>query len=348
MASDRRPRRARAVWFAAPRQAEVRDEPIGQPGPGQALVATELSAISAGSEVTVYRGQAPPELAPDLPTVVGSFGLPIKYGYAAVGRVVEVGPGVERLAAGQRVFALHPHQTDFLAPTELLVPLPPGLPPEQGIFFANLETAFNVLLDAHPRLGERVVVFGLGVVGQLVASLARLTGPELLVGVDPLAGRRELARRRGLDLALSPAEADGARLRELAGGGFDLAIEVSGSPDAARTALEAVGFQGLVVVAAWYGRNDVPLPLGGRFHRERLRVISSQVSNLDPSLSPRWDRARRTANVLRLLGRLAPEELISHRIPLAQAAEAYRLLDERPGQALQVALTYAETEGAPS
>jgi threonine dehydrogenase-like Zn-dependent dehydrogenase len=86
--------------------------------------------------------------------------------------------------------------------------------------------------------------------------------------------------------------------------------------------------------------------LGTRFHRERLRLISSQVSNLDPALSPRWDRARRAANVLRLLERVAPAELISHRLPFEQAAEAYRLLDQAPERALQVVLTYDLAEAS--
>jgi 2-desacetyl-2-hydroxyethyl bacteriochlorophyllide A dehydrogenase len=338
---------ARAVWFSAPRQVELRSEAIGEPGPGQALVRAELSAISAGSELLVYRGEAPPDLPPDLPTVAGSFGLPVKFGYASVGRVERLGPGGSELTVGQRVFALHPHQSRFVAPLSLLVPLPPALAPEVGLFFANLETAFNVLLDAHPRLGERVVVFGLGVVGLLVVSLLRLTGPELLVGVDPLAARRAAAVPRGATLVLAPAEADVATLRELAGGqGFDLAIEASGNPDALQAAVDAVGFQGTVLACGWYGRKAATLMLGERFHRERLRLVSSQVSNLDPALAPRWDRARRAANVLRLLERVAPAELISHRVPLEQAAQAYRLLDEQPGQALQVVLTYDPTEAA--
>jgi len=122
--------------------------------------------------------------------------------------------------------------------------------------------------------------------------------------------------------------------------GVDVAVEVSGSPAALQACIDAAAFAGTVVVASWYGTRDVSLGLGGRFHRRRLRVVSSQVSTIDPTLAPRWDRARRTALVSGLLKELPLNELITHRFPLAQAAAAYELLDGSPGECLQVVLDY--------
>jgi 2-desacetyl-2-hydroxyethyl bacteriochlorophyllide A dehydrogenase len=332
-----------AVWFSGPRTVEVRPAEVGEPGPGQVLVEAELSAVSAGTELLVYRGLVSPELEPDLPTVEGSFAFPLKFGYACVGRVLALGPTVVGITVGQRVFALHPHQSLFVAPADLTVPLPDGMAPEAGVFFANLETAFNVLLDAHPRLGETVAIFGQGVVGLLITRLVRLAGAGRIIAIDPLPSRQAAAVRLGADLALAPEEAEPPRLRELADGrGLDLAIEVSGTASALQAALDAVAFQGTVVACAWYGSKPLTLELGGRFHRQRLRLISSQVSNLDPGLAPRWDRPRRTRAVLDLLPGLGLADLITHRLPLARAEQAYRLLDERPGEALQVTLTYDE------
>jgi threonine dehydrogenase-like Zn-dependent dehydrogenase len=73
-----------------------------------------------------------------------------------------------------------------------------------------------------------------------------------------------------------------------------------------------------------------------------VRVHSSQVGRVNPELAPRWDRARRTEAVLGLLPRLRLKELVSHRIPLEEAPRAYRLVDEDPGKAVQVVLTYGE------
>jgi alcohol dehydrogenase len=130
-------------------------------------------------------------------------------------------------------------------------------------------------------------------------------------------------------------------VRELtAGVGADIAIEASGAPAALAASLDLVAFQGAVVVCSWYGTKPVALPLGGAFHRRRLRLVSSQVSNVDPALAPRWDRARRLAFARSLLGELDPAGLITHRFALADAASAYRLVDERPDEVVQVIFTY--------
>jgi threonine dehydrogenase-like Zn-dependent dehydrogenase len=85
----------------------------------------------------------------------------------------------------------------------------------------------------------------------------------------------------------------------------------------------------------------VPLDLGGRFHRGRVRLVSSQVGRIDPSLAPRWDRERRLALATDLLGDLVLAELITHRIPFGRAAEAYALVDARDAETVQVVLDYA-------
>jgi 2-desacetyl-2-hydroxyethyl bacteriochlorophyllide A dehydrogenase len=332
---------ARAVWFAAPRTVELRDEPARAPGPGELLVTATASAISHGTEMLVYRGQVPEELGLDLPTLVGGFSFPIKYGYAAVGRVLEVGPGVSDFQPGDDVFALHPHQSRFVVPTSLAWRLPPGIGPERGMFVANLETALNALLDEPVRVGEHVVVFGQGVVGTLIGVLARRAGAGRVVVVDRHERRRALARRLGADEALAPGPDLRSSLDQLTEGrGADLVFEASGDPTALQSAVEAVAVGGTVVVCSWYGAKSVGLQLGGHFHRGRVRIRSSQVGQLDPGLLPRWDRARRGQAVLSLLEHLPLDQLVTHRIPFEEAARAYRLVDEHPEDTIQVILTY--------
>src|SRR5919202_1234517 len=166
---------ARALWFSGPRVAEFRWERVRPAAPGEVRVGTISSAISQGTEMLVYRGEVPIDLPLDLPTLAGSFSFPIKYGYATVGRVSEVGAGV--------------------------------------------------------------------------------------------------------------------------------AIEVSGSGAALQAAIDAVATEGTVVVASWYGTKPVTLALGGRFHRGRVRLRSSQVGRINPELGSRWDRTRRIRTVLGLLPR---------------------------------------------
>jgi 2-desacetyl-2-hydroxyethyl bacteriochlorophyllide A dehydrogenase len=330
-----------AVWFPAARSVEIRVEPAIAPRTDEVRVRALTSGLSAGSELLVYRGDAPRDLQPDLPTIGGDFGFPVKFGYANVGRVVEAGPGVERPAVDELVFVHHPHQTEYVVPADAPISLPRDLSPEVGVLTANLETAVTVTLDAHPRLGEAVLVTGQGVVGLLITMLLRRIGVRPIVTVDAHPRRREASLTAGADHSLAVDSDLIARILEITGGrGADVAVEVSGSPAALQTCIDGVAFAGTVVVASWYGTRDATLALGGAFHRRRLRVVSSQVSTLDPAVIPRWDRARRTGLVTDLLQELPLSQLVTHRFPFRQAAAAYELLDRAPEECLQVVLDY--------
>ncbi len=332
---------ARALWFTAPHTAEFRPERVPPPGPGEVRVKTAASAISHGTEMLVYRGEVPTDLPLDLPTLAGSFSFPIKYGYASAGHVLDAGAGVEHLSPGDLVFVHHPHQDAFVVPSDLPVRLPDGLDPTLGLFLANLETALNVVHDAPLRLGETALVFGQGVVGLLVTQLLKLAGAGRVLAVDPIEKRRSLALEVGADEAFEPAEDLRERILErTAGRGADLAVEVSSSGAALQAAVDAVAAEGTVVAASWYGTKPVTLSLGGHFHRGRVRLRSSQVGRINPELGPRWDPARRMEAVLDLLPRLRLKELVSHRVPLEKAPGTYRLLDERPEEAVQVVLIH--------
>jgi threonine dehydrogenase-like Zn-dependent dehydrogenase len=159
--------------------------------------------------------------------------------------------------------------------------------------------------------------------------------------VEPIERRRELALEVGADAALEPGEDLLERVLEATGRrGADVVVEASSSGEALQAAVDAVAAEGTVVVASWYGTKPVTLSLGEHFHRGRVRVRSSQVGRIAPELGPRWDRARRTEAVLGLIPRLRLAELVSHRVPFEDAPRAYRLVDEDPGETVQVVLTY--------
>jgi 2-desacetyl-2-hydroxyethyl bacteriochlorophyllide A dehydrogenase len=334
-------KQAHALWMTGPRSLELRSERVPPPGPDDVLVRALASGISQGTELLVYRGDVPRDLPLDLPTLAGSFGFPIKYGYALVGCIEAVGSRVTNLARGDHVFVHHPHQDLFTVEATMPIRLPKDLDPEVGVFVANVETAVNVILDTPVHLGETAVVFGLGVVGQLIAQLLQRSGAGLVIAVDPLANRRALAITAGIGAALSP---EGDVVREIRqrtdGRGADVVVEASGNGAALQEAIDAAAVEGIVVAVSWYGLKPVSLTLGGHFHRGRLTIRSSQVGRLNPALSPRWDRARRTALVQELLPTLHIPPLITHRVPLERAADAYHLLDQRADTALQVILTY--------
>ena len=335
-----------ALYFTGPETVEVREASVGPPDADELLVDTRASAISAGTELLVYRDQTPDGLPADetLDALDGDLSYPLQYGYAASGVVSEVGADVDPDWVGRSVFSFVPHQTSFRTTPDSVVALPPGTAPAVGSLLPSVETATNIVLDAAPRLGERVVVFGAGVIGLCVTRLLAAFPLESLVVVDPVERRRALAAAFGADRTTTPAALDGG-----AGGGgsdaalddADLAVELSGQPSALDDALGVVGYDARIVVGSWYGTKREPIGLGGRFHRDRIDIVSSQVSTISPELRGRWDRDRRMDAALERLDRIPADELITHRIPFERAAEAYQLLDSGTDKTVQVILEYS-------
>ncbi|WP_298982402.1 zinc-dependent alcohol dehydrogenase [Caldilinea sp.] len=325
----------RSVIFTAPGKVVVRAEPIPQPQPGELLVQTLVSAISAGTELLFLRGEVPANMEVDsaIPALNGAVRYPLRYGYACVGRVIEAGEEQDRGWLGCTVFAFHPHASHFVASTAQILPVPDDLTPHRAALLPNMETAVNLVMDGQPGIGERVAVIGLGVVGLLTIALLARFPLERLLAVDPLPQRRGLATALGAHAALAPEE-----LTERSG--YDLVYEVSGSPIALNTALALTGFAGRIVIGSWYGVKQAPLDLGGAFHRSRIRLLASQVSTIDPRWSGRWNKKRRIDLAWAMLRAVEIERLITHRLPVEEAPTAYRLLEQEPERTLQVLFEY--------
>lgn len=327
-----------ALVFSSPGQVEIQQDPALAPRGDQVLVRTHFSAISAGTELMIYRGEFPENMSLDsnLPALSGATDFPLRYGYSAVGEVIALGDSAPSELDRAAVFAFQPHTSHFLARADELLPLPEGLPLESALFLPNMETAVNFLHDGAPRVGERVVVFGQGVVGLLTAALLARIPLGSLVTVDQHSLRREASLELGVHRALKPGELISSDTQARA----DLSYELSGASAALSQAIDVTGFGGRIVLGSWYGTRPVSLNLGGRFHRSRIKLISSQVSTLAPELTARWDKRRRMKTAMDLIQELHPERWITHRFPLESAADAYSLLADHPEQALQVILTY--------
>lgn len=340
--------RARQVVITGPRQVEVREVDVASPGPGEVRIATLFSGISAGTEMNVYRGIAPqwhlhrdPATALFHRTDTPDWTYPFVYGYANVGRVVDVGEVVTSRKAGDLVFTYMPHQSMVLAAAESAVPIGGAVDPRHAVLNSNLNTALGGVLDAHPSLGDAVVVSGLGVIGLLVTQLVRRAGAGLVVGVDRLASRRELARRLGADEVIDPREGVAEKVRALTQNrGADIVIEVSGAAPALNEAIRTAGFAGRVVAISWYGGSFESLSLAGEFHHNRPRIISSQVGSISPDLGPLWSTARRQEVVTRLLSELELAPLFTHEFPIERASDAYAAVDEAAEGLVQCVLTY--------
>lgn len=280
---------ARAFWVEHPGRGAIRVERLAAPTADQVLIETRFSGISRGTETLVFRGEVPDSQIELMrcPFQAGAFPGPVKYGYMAVGRVIDGDPAL----LGQDVFSLHPHQDRFVVPSAMAVPLPKNLPPGRAVLAANMETALNVLWDSDIRAGDRVAVIGLGVVGLLTAWLAHaLPGTEVLaLDTDPDKG----AMAEALDLAFASAPPSA--------GNFDRIIHASGHPSGLVTALSLAAFEARITEASWFGSRPVTLPLGEDFHSKRLTLASSQVGAVAPSQRAGWTHRRRLEKALELL-----------------------------------------------
>lgn len=280
---------AQAFWTTGAGEGEFRTEALVAPAANEVLVRTRFTGISRGTESLVARGEVPASEGERMraPFQGGEFPFPVKYGYLNVGTVEE---GPEPLE-GATVFSLVPHQSSFVVPVAAVVPVPRGVPARRAVLAGAVETAVNILWDAAPRLGDRIVIVGAGMIGASVARLAQgIPGASVtLVDVDPAA--RELAER----LEVGFAHPDDARVDA------DVVIEASGSPDGLQLALRLAPTDGEVLVASWFGSRPVPLELGGDFHSRRLTLRSSQVGAVAPARRSQRTTRQRLELALRLL-----------------------------------------------
>jgi 2-desacetyl-2-hydroxyethyl bacteriochlorophyllide A dehydrogenase len=340
--------RRQALYFAGPRTVELREETVPAPAPGELLVRTTLTAVSAGTELLLYRGELPGDVAVD--TVFqahqGPVVWPLKYGYCAVGVVVGCGSPSGEPWIGRRVFSFHSHESVFVAAPEALEPVPDDIGDESAVFLPNTETAVGLVMDAAPVIGEQAAILGQGVVGLLTTALLASHPLSSLVTTDIHSTRRRVSTELGATSVVDPrtdgatAQLRGVLARGRGAEGADLCIELSGDPQALSQAIEITGDDGRIVVGSWYGCRTAPLALGGSFHRSRIRIYPSQVSTLAPGLRGRWTKASRLALAWNWVRRLDPRRLITHRFPVSRAPDAYRLLAEDPAEVLQLVLCY--------
>jgi 2-desacetyl-2-hydroxyethyl bacteriochlorophyllide A dehydrogenase len=330
-----------AVWFTGPRALELREEPLRPPGADELQVAAICSLVSAGTEMTIYRGEASSPDEVQLPMGAGEYPFPLKYGYQVVG-AVEVAGADTGYSAGDIVFANHPHQDRFIIPARHTFLIPPSLHPKTAIFANLLTVALNGLLDVPVRIGDCVAVSGLGVVGTFAAQLARRTAGRLVL-IDPIPQRRELARSVKADAVVAPDQAHQVIHDLTKGRGADIFIEASGAGPALQTAIDETGVEGTIVALSYYANRKVTLGLAPQFHARRQRIVSSMVALIGSGLQPRWDHQRRFEVACQCLADIDTDAMITHELPFEDARAAYELIDSRPAETLGVLLDYGRT-----
>ena len=346
--------RATVVRFTAPRTVDVHDYEPEPMTAGQVRVRTLYSGISAGTELTAFRGSnvylnkrwdQRRRLFTD---GAQTFSYPTSgWGYSEVGEIVEVADDIDALAPGDVVYGVWGHRSEAVMPATRLIGrrLPSQADPIVGVFGRVGAIALNAVLAAEPHLTERVAVFGQGVLGLLATRLATLSGAHV-AAVDTLADRLALAERLGAQQVVDAAQPGVAEtIKDHAGGaGIDVAIDISGSYRALHEAVRSVAVGGRVVAAGFYQGEGAGLHLGEEFHHNRVRIIASQIGGLPNELAGRWtvERLHQAFMALVEQGQVDVRPLVSHVLPVHEAGTAFELLDERPDQALQVVLDFRE------
>jgi threonine dehydrogenase-like Zn-dependent dehydrogenase len=337
----------------APRELDYHSYDDAPLAPDEVRVRTLFSGISAGTELTFYRGTNPylskrwdADNRLFAPGDAATFSYPVtNLGYEEVGEVVEVGSGVVDVPLGAHLFGTWGHRTHYVADLDYVRPrlMPAGAEPILGIFSHLGAIALNGTHDAAIRLGDTVAIFGMGALGQIVAMMARTSGATV-IAIDLHDSRLEMAKSLGAHITLNAGAGGVAEtIRQLtAGRGADVCIEVSGSTVALNEAVRAAAYSSRVVAMGFFQGEARGLFLGEEFHHNRINIVCSQISGVSPELQHRWNKLRlwQTAVGLQAEGVLDLRPIITHRAPFERAHELFQALDQRPQEVVHAVIEF--------
>ena len=355
------------------------DAPVPRAGGGRNLVATRVSLISAGTEKQIIdlarsslagKAMARPDLVrktlqkvrnegllPTVQKVFAKLDTPIPLGYSLAGTVVEAGSDAGGYTVGDRIAcagaAVANHAEYNAVPKNLSVRIPAGVDDEAASFVTIGAIALQGVRVANPTLGERVVVMGLGLIGQLTVQLLKANGCRVL-GFDPNPARARLATEMGADVAVSEALDDAVR-GFTDGYGADAVIVTASSKSSAppnqaaeisrmKGRVVMVGLTGMEIDREPYYKRELDLRLSMSYGPGRHDPAYELEGHDYPLAYVRWTEQRNMQAFLELVaeGRVTPLKLVTHRFPIEQAETAYKLMDgDEPY--LAILLTYADT-----
>ncbi|MET0915988.1 MAG: zinc-binding alcohol dehydrogenase [Jiangellaceae bacterium] len=325
--------------------------------PGSVRLRTWYSGISAGTELTAYRGSNPYLTrtwdAERRLFVEGepTFAYPVQgWGYSEVGEVVEAAADVDAPAVGDLVHGIWGHRSEAVVPAAAVRDrVWNGADPISGTFARVGSIALNAVLAAEVRLGDRLAIFGQGVIGLLATRLAVLGGAEV-VAVDTVPARLAAARAMGAAevVAATVDGGAGAAVRDWSGGGVDAAIELSGNDRALHEAVRSVVVDGTVAASGFYQGGAEHLRLGEEFHHNRVRIVASQIGGTPIALGPRWDQRRLVRTFMEQVrrGQVDARSLVTDVVDAVDVASVFERLDRGDAEILQAVLRFPAAPGA--
>lgn len=223
--------------------------------------------------------------------------------------------------------------------------MPQGSSWKNAVCYDPAQFAMSGVRDANVRVGDFVVVVGLGAIGQIAIQLAKRAGASVVIGVDPIAHRCEIARRHGADFCLNPIGTDvGKEIKTLTGKqGADVIIETSGYADALQSALRGLAYGGTISYVAFAKPFAEGFNLGREAHFNNAKIVFSRACSEPNPDYPRWSRKRIEETCWELLmnGYLNCEDLIDPVVTFANSPESYmQYVDQHPEQSIKMGVTF--------
>jgi threonine dehydrogenase-like Zn-dependent dehydrogenase len=339
---------ARELIAPAPNQVAWREVPNIALESHQIRVRSLYAAAKHGTELSLYTGSAAARGSYD--NIWKAFrsertgsSFPVRLGNTVVGEVIEVGSAVSRLGVGDQVFAYAPFCDELVWP-DTVRKLPPGVPWQAAACLDPADFAIGAIRDGKVRLGDAVVVFSLGAIGLMAIQAARLAGAYPVIGVDPLATRRQIALELGVDHVLDAGAVDvGLAVKELTGGrGADVCIEYSGKASALQAALRGVAYLGTIVAGAWPSPYPAGLDFGAEAHMNRPTIVFSRACSEPNPDYPNWSEERLFEVAWRLLasGAIQSVPVVSPIVDFDDLLDAYPRIATQPQDYLKLGVRF--------
>ena len=334
---------------------EYQDRPVAA---NEVKIKVVYGAPKHGTEAVDFRGDSPfidevfdaewnlfmPRPA-DAPRgiVFGEFQL----GNMVVGTVCEMGSDVTEFQLGDMVCTYGPLQETVIVNAVnnyKLRKMPEGASWKNAVCYDPAQFAMGGVRDGNVRVGDFVVIVGLGAIGQIAVQLAKKAGASIVIGVDPLAHRCEIAKKHGADYCFNPIGIDlGMEIKKLTDKqGADVIIETSGNAQALQAALRGIAYGGTISYVA-FAKPFNDFNLGREAHFNNAKIVFSRASSEPNPDYPRWNRKRIEETCWELLmnGYLNCEDLIDPVVTFAESPESYmKFVDQNPDLSIKMGVTF--------
>ena len=316
----------------AARQPVLRDYQDGAVPDGHVRVKVESGSPKRGTELTLYHGDR------------GAH-FPMGLGNMCVGRIIEIGKGVEGFSTGDRVAGYGSLRETHTWQKDHVLRMNKRMAWKEAVCYDPAQFALAGVRDGQLRLGDRAAVFGLGAIGLMAVQMAKMAGAAFIAVVDPVAVRREVALKTGADMALDPTTQNvGAELKKATGGkGIDVAIETSASYEALHQAISGLAWGGNVSYVGWSKECKGGLDFGQDAHFMIPNIIFARACS-DPNRDhPRWDFSRICETCWRWLseGNFQCEDIVYPVVPFSESVQAYQDMDYHPENSIKLGVAFS-------